>query len=141
MIEGEPKVSFGSGMGIQQEGVDPPAGSDDFNFVLGSDAETVTVTLTDDEGNAYTAELKNVKSGVKTYNLDDLQNFKPEPGPPQDKEYTLTFKASNPEGEEPSITGLIQEQVTGVTMTANGAVLHLLNHDPIGMGDVVVVKK
>ncbi|MGS6271664.1 flagellar biosynthesis protein FlgD, partial [Enterobacter hormaechei] len=60
---------------------------------------------------------------------------------PQDREYTLSFEAKNPEGDNPEISGLIQEQVSGVTMTANGAVLHLLNHDPITMGDVVVIQK
>jgi flagellar basal-body rod modification protein FlgD len=140
LIEGDPKVSFGGNMGIQQEGVEQPA-SDDFSFVLYSDAETVTVTLTDDEGNAYTAELKDVKSGMKTYNLDDLENFKPEPGPPQDREYTLTFTASNPEGETPEVSGLIQEQVQGVTMDPSGPILHLLNHDPIGMNKVFVIQK
>lgn len=139
LIEGDPKASFG-GIGIDQEGVERPA-ADDFSFVLGGDAETVTVTLTDDQGNGYTAELKNVKAGVKSYSLDDLENFKPEPGPPQDREYTLSFEASNPEGEKPQIFGLIQEQVEGVTIEANGPILHLRNHDPIGMGDVVVIQK
>lgn len=138
LIEGDPKVTFGSGVGILQEGAEAP---EKFSFLLGGDADTVTVTLTDAEGNAYTSELKNVKSGVKTYSLDDLENFQPEPGPAPDTEYTLTFKATNAEGENPEVSGLMQEQVQGVTMTANGAVLHLLNHDPIGMADVVVIQK
>lgn len=138
LIEGDPKVTFNSGIGIQQDGADT---AEKFSFLLGGDADTVTVTLTDAEGNAYTSELKNVKSGVKTYSLDDLQNFQPEPGPAPDTEYTLTFKANNAEGESPEVSGLMQEQVQGVTMTANGAVLHLLNHEPIGMADVVVIQK
>lgn len=137
LIEGDPKVTFGASP-FNDGGV---TGSDNFSFLLAGDAETVTVTLTDAEGNAYTAELKDVKSGVKTYNLDDLQNFQPEPGPPQDRDYTLTFDTKNTEGEKVEISGLIQEQVTGVTMTANGAVLHLLNRDPIAMGDVVVIQQ
>ncbi|MGS7189513.1 flagellar hook assembly protein FlgD [Enterobacter cloacae subsp. dissolvens] len=142
LIEGEPKVSFGEsdGNGIHQVGANP-GGSDEFSFVLGGDAETVTVTLEDSEGNAYTAELKNVKQGMNTYSLDDLENFKPEPGPPQDREYTLSLSASNPEGDKPTITTLIQEQVQGVTISPDGPVLHLLNHDPIGMGQVYVIKK
>ncbi|MDF7647145.1 flagellar biosynthesis protein FlgD [Pantoea sp. Acro-805] len=131
LIEGDPQVSFSDG---EEE-------SGTFSFLLGEDAETVTVTLTDAEGNAYTAQLKGVKSGVKTFSLDDLQNFQPEPGPPQDREYTLTFDAKNPEGDPPKISGLMQEQVQGVTITPDGAVLHLLNHEPIRIGDVVVIQK
>lgn len=142
LIEGEPKVSFGEsdGNGIHQVGANP-GGSDDFQFALAGDAETVTVTLEDSEGNAYTAELKNVKSGMNTYNLDDLENFKPEPGPPRDREYTLSLTASNPEGEKPDVTTLVQEQVQGVTITSDGPILHLLNHDPIAMNQVYVIQK
>ncbi|MGU3524251.1 flagellar hook assembly protein FlgD [Enterobacteriaceae bacterium C23F] len=140
LIAGDPKVSFGEGVGIDREGVEPSE-SGKFSFALNSDADTVTVTLTDDEGKAYTAELKNVKSGVQEYSLDDLENFKPEPGPPKDREYTLTFEAKNAEGENPTATGLIQEQVQGVTMMPGGAMLHLKDHDPIEMGDVVVIQK
>jgi flagellar basal-body rod modification protein FlgD len=131
LIEGDPKVSLSSDVEVPSE---------QFSFLLNEDAETVTVTLTDDEGNAYTADLKNVKSGVKTFNLDDLQNFKPSP-PANEKDYTLTFAAKNSDDSKPEISGLMQEVVQGVTMTGNGAVLHLLNHDPIGMGDVVVIQK
>lgn len=109
--------------------------------MLVGEAETVTVTLEDSQGNAYTAELKNVKSGMNTYNLDDLDNFKPEPGPPRDREYTITFEASNPEGDKPEVIGLVQEQVQGVTMDPNGPILHLLNHDPIFMDKVFVIQK
>ncbi|HCT7897983.1 TPA: flagellar biosynthesis protein FlgD [Enterobacter cloacae] len=141
LIEGEAKVSFGERFGIHQEGVETPDGSDDFHFALVGDAETVTVTLEDSEGNAYTAELKNVKSGMNTFNLDDLENFKPEPGPPRDREYTISFEASNPEGDKPEVIGLVQEQVQGVTMDPNGPILHLLNHDPILMSKVFVIQK
>ncbi|MGN7789060.1 flagellar hook assembly protein FlgD [Enterobacter sp. 22452] len=141
LIEGDPKVSFGnSDIGIHQVGVEPEV-SDDFQFALVGDAATVTVTLEDAEGNAYTAEIKNVKSGMNKFNLDDLENFKPEPGPPRDREYTLSFDASNPEGEKPQIFGLVQEQVQGVTMSENGPILHLLNHDPIDLSQVFVVQK
>ena len=142
LIEGEAKVSFGEpeGIGIQQVGAERPGGSDDFHFVLGGDAETVTVTLHDGD-KAYTAELKNVKQGMNTYNLDDLENFKPDPGPPRDREYTLSFEASNPEGENPEVFGLVQDQVQGVTMDPSGPILHLLNNDPIGMGKVFVIQK
>ncbi|WP_431138721.1 flagellar hook assembly protein FlgD [Enterobacter mori] len=140
LIEGEAKVSFGDKNAIHQEGVEIPGGSDDFHFALVGDAETVTVTL-HDGGQAYTAELKNVKSGMNTFNLDDLENFKPEPGPPRDREYTLSFEASNPEGENPEVIGLVQEQVQGVTMDPGGPILHLLNHDPILMSKVFVIQK
>ena len=138
LIEGDPKVSFG---GDEDKGDE---GNNTFSFLLGGKpekAEIVTVTLTDAEGNSYTAQLKNVTAGVKTFTLDDLQNFQPEPGPPQDREYTLSFDAKNAEGEQPKISGLIQEQVQGVTITPDGAVLHLLNHEPIRIGDVVVIQK
>ena len=140
LIEGEAKVSFGDRFGIHQEGVETPEGSDDFHFALSDDAETVTVTLHDGD-KAYAAELKNVKKGMNTFNLDDLENFKPEPGPPRDREYTLSFEASNAEGENPTVYGLIQEQVQGVTMDPNGPILHLLNHDPITMDKVFVIQK
>ncbi|EKD5159271.1 flagellar biosynthesis protein FlgD [Enterobacter cloacae] len=142
LIEGEAKVSFGEpGMGIHQEGVEQPGGSDDFHFVLTRDAETVTVTLEDSEGNAYTAELKNVKQGMNTYNLDDLENFKPEPGPPHDREYDISFAASNSDDDKPEVIGLVQEHVQGVTMDPAGPVLHLLNHAPIYMDKVFVIQK
>lgn len=141
LIEGEPKVYFGdSAIGIHQEGVEPRA-SEDFQFALVEDATTVTVTLEDSEGNAYTAEIKNVKSGMNKFNLEDLENFKPEPGPTRNREYTLSFEASNPEGEKPQIFGLVQEQVQGVTMSETGPILHLLNHDPIDLSQVFVVQK
>ncbi|MEW5495234.1 flagellar hook capping FlgD N-terminal domain-containing protein [Enterobacter cloacae] len=140
LIEGEAKVSFGERFGIHQEGVEQPGGSDDFHFALTGDADTVTVTLHDGD-KAYTAELKNVKQGMNTYNLDDLENFKPEPGPPRDREYTLSFEASNPEGENPEVIGLVQDQVQGVTMDPTGPILHLLNNDPIGMNKVFVIQK
>ncbi len=136
LIEGDPKLTFGGTGTAEGE-----AAADEFSFLLTGDADKVTVTLTDDEGNAYTAELKNVKAGVKSYSLDDLKGFQPEPGPEAGKEYTLSFSAKNAEGEAPEVSGLIQEQVQGVTMTNDGAVLHLLNHDPIGMADVVVIQK
>ena len=139
LIEGEAKVSFGNADSIQQEGVEPE-GSDDFHFALTGDAETVTVTLHDGD-KAYTAELKNVKQGMNTSTLDDLENFKPEPGPPRDREYTLSFEASNPEGENPEVIGLVQDQVQGVTMDPSGPILHLLNNDPIGMNKVFVIQK
>ncbi|MEW5558731.1 flagellar hook capping FlgD N-terminal domain-containing protein [Enterobacter asburiae] len=138
LIEGDPKVTTGSGIGITQDGENA---ADSFSFLLGGDADTVTVTLTAEDGTAYTADLKNVKSGVKTFSLDDLQNFQPDPGPAPDTEYTVTFDAKNAEGEKPEVSGLMQALVEGVTMTPGGAVLHLLNHDPIGMADVVVIQK
>lgn len=136
LIEGDPKVTVGAG--IQQEGEEL---ADKFSFLLGGDADTVTVTLTSEDGSVYTGELKNVKGGVKNFTLDDLENVQPNDGDLPEGEYTLTFEAKNAEGEKPEVSGLIQEQVQGVTMTSNGAVLHLLNHDPIGMADVVVIQK
>ncbi|OXL38134.1 flagellar biosynthesis protein FlgD [Enterobacter mori] len=141
LIEGEAKVSFGEPViGIQQVGVELPSNADDFHFALVGDAETVTVHLEDSEGNGYTAELKNVKSGMNTFSLDDLKDFKPS-APPADREYTISFEASNSEGDKPEVIGLVQEQVQGVTMDPNGPILHLLNHDPILMSKVFVIQK
>lgn len=140
LIEGEAKVSFGDApIGIMQEGVELPSNSDDLHFALGADAETVTVTLHDGD-QAYTAELKKVKQGMNTFNLDDLKDFKPAP-PPRDGEYTVSYEASNAEGEKPEVTGLVQEQVQGVTMSEYGPILHLLNNDPITMDKVFVIQK
>lgn len=140
LIEGEAKVSFGEpGIGIMQEGVEIPGNSDDFHFAMTGDAETVTVTLHDGD-QAYTAELKNVKQGMNTFNLEDLKDFKPS-APPRDKEYTISFEASNPEGDDPDVIGLVQEQVQGVTMDPSGPILHLLEHDPIPMTKVFVIQK
>lgn len=116
------------------------AGSENFSFLLDGEAETVTVTLTDSDGNAYTAELKNVSKGVQTYSFEDLTNFKPV-APAPDTTYSLSFEASNSGGDKPEISGLIQRQVEGVTITANGPILHLQDHDPVGMTDVVVIQK
>lgn len=141
LIEGEPKVSFGSsGIGIHQAGVvtPPKRDTDDINFALAGDAETVTVTLHDGD-QAYTAELKNVKSGMNKISLDDLKDFKPAQ-PPLDKEYTVSIEASNPEGEAPTVYTLVQEQVQGVSMDVNGPILHLRDHDPIGMEKVFVIQ-
>lgn len=134
LIEGEPEIT------LTPTPRDDSAVSEGFSFLLGGEAETVTVTLTDSEGKAYTAELKNVKSGVQTYSFEDLTNFKPE-RPAANTAYSLSFEASNAGGDKPEISGLIQRQVEGVTMTASGAVLHLQNHDPVTMADVVVIQK
>lgn len=145
LIEGEAKVSFGEPrVGIQQVGAElPPSGSDEFHFALVGDAETVTVTLHDGD-KAYTAELKNVKSGMNTFSLDDLKDIKPEMRP-EDRDpsiqYEISFEASNPEGDKPEVIGLVQEQVQGVTMDPNGPILHLLEHDPILMSKVFVIQK
>lgn len=140
LIEGEAKVSFGGEKNtIQQVGIELPESSDDINFALGGDAETVTVTLHDGD-QAYTAELKNLKQGIHKFNLDDLKDFKPAP-PPRDVEYTVTYEASNPDGENPEAFGLVQEQVQGVTMGPRGPILHLQDHDPIEMDKVFVIQK
>lgn len=134
LIEGDPEITPAPTPRGESEG------SESFSFLLVGEAEKVTVTLTDSDGNAYTAELKNVNAGVKTFSFEDLTNFKPAV-PAPDTTYSLSFEASNAGGEKPEISGLIQRQVEGMTMTANGAVLHLQDHDPVGMADVVVIQK
>lgn len=133
LIEGEPTVGYGD----MPEGSELP---DEFSFALADDATTVTVTLKDEAGNAYIAELSDVKKGVNTFSMDDLKNFKPAE-PDEGTSYTLSFEAKDINGETLTTTALIQTQVTGVSMTENGALLHIVGHDPIYISDVVVLQK
>lgn len=108
MIAGDAKVTWGSA-------AEPYADAGkELNFNLSGDAETVTVTLTNDNGESYSAELKDAKPGVNKFSLSDLENFKPSP-PPAGSEYTVTYSASNAGGEAPTVTGLTLDKVESVS--------------------------
>lgn len=134
LIEGDPEITTGPAA-PEGEGT-----SESFNFYLKGDADTVTVTLTDADDNAYTAKLKNVKEGVKKYSLDDLTGFEPAP-PNPDTKYTVTFDATSAEGEQPEVTALIQEQVKGATIQGGGVMLYLNDNKTIGMNEVFVIQQ
>jgi flagellar basal-body rod modification protein FlgD len=135
MIEGEPKVTWGAGSTLGEDA------ETELNFHQDGEAEKVTVTFTDEAGKAYTAELKDTKKGVNKFSLDDLENFQPS-APEDGVEYKVTFSASaKGEGAEaPKITGLIKDSVEGVSMTADGAVLHLKSGETTTIGDVFLLQ-
>jgi flagellar basal-body rod modification protein FlgD len=98
----------------------------DLSFSLESDADKVTVTLTDKEGNAYTAELKDLKAGVNKFTYDDLTNFKPsEPVIDQNSSFKVTYAATNEDGNTPKIVSLKKAKVEGVSFASGSAELQL----------------
>ncbi|NDJ55704.1 flagellar biosynthesis protein FlgD [Enterobacteriaceae bacterium 4M9] len=127
MIEGDPSISTSED------------GNKEFGFSLGSDAETVTVTLTDSAGNVYTGELKNVKSGVHKFSLDDLENVQPG-APTADTEFKVAFNAKNAEGASPEIVALKAAKVEAVSFTQSGAVLQLGLNGTATLGMVYMVE-
>ncbi|RPE04643.1 flagellar biosynthesis protein FlgD [Candidatus Pantoea deserta] len=114
MIEGNPVVNTSDADGANKA----------FAFSLDSDADKVEVTLTDKEGNAYQAELNNVKAGIHHYSLDDMSNFQPS-APPADSQFTVSFSATNGSGDTPGIVALKQAQVESVSFSSSGSVLQL----------------
>lgn len=114
-------------------------GNKDFSFAVGSDTDKVTVTLTDDAGNAYTADLKDLKSGVNSFSLDDLQDFKPS-APPADSNFKVTYSAANDDGTVPKIVSLKKSTVDGVSFSAQGAVLRLGKDGTTTLGDVYLIE-
>ncbi|MEM6051534.1 flagellar hook capping FlgD N-terminal domain-containing protein [Erwinia sp. P7711] len=95
-----------------------------FSFALDSDADNVEVTLTDKEGNAYRAELPNVKAGVQSYSLDDLSNFEPA-SPPEGTCYDVSLSATNSSGDAPNIMTLKKAKVNSVAFSSGGSLLEL----------------
>lgn len=114
-------------------------GNKDFSFAVDSDTDKVTVTLTDDAGNAYTADLKDLKSGVNSFSLDDLQDFKPS-APPADSNFKVTYSAANDDGSVPKIVSLKKSTVDGVSFSAQGAVLRLGKDGTTTLGDVYLIE-
>lgn len=127
MIEGDPTISTSAD------------GNKTFGLSLGSDAETVTVTMTDSAGNAFTGELKNVKGGVHKFTLDDLENVQPGP-PTADKEFKVTFSAKNADGDAPDVVALKSAKVEAVSFGPNGAILQLGMDGTATLGKVYMVE-
>ncbi len=127
MIEGDPTVSTSED------------GNKVFGLSLGSDAETVTVTLTDSAGNVFTGELKNVKGGVHKFTLDDLENVQPG-APTADKEFKVSFSAKNADGDSPDIVALKSAKVEAVSFGPNGAILQLGVDGSATLGKVYMVE-
>lgn len=127
-VEGDASVSFDKN------------GNKEFGFNLDSDADKVTVTLTDSQGNAYTAELKNVKTGVNKFTLDDLSGFQPAEPPADGGGYKVSFSASNDDGNTPNIASLKKAKVEGVSFTATGAVLQLGLNGTATLGEVYFIE-
>lgn len=101
-------------------------GNKEFAFALNNNADKVTVTLTDTEGNAYTAELKDVKSGVNKFTLDDLTHFQPsDPRENENSRFAVSFSATNEDGSVPDIISLKKSKVESVVFSSSGALLQL----------------
>lgn len=129
MIQGEPKVSTAEN-GNQKVGLS-----------LDSDADEVTVTLTDAAGNAYNAKLKNVEAGVHEYTLDDFDDFQPsDPRTQADTSFTVSFTATNADGSAPAITALKPAKVQSVSFTSSGAVLQLGVEGTASLSEVYLIE-
>lgn len=101
-------------------------GNKEFAFAVNNDVDKVTVTLTDSEGNAYTAQIKEAKAGVNKYTLDDLTDFQPsDPREMEDKSFKVSYSASNEDGSVPDITSLKKAKVESVVFSTAGAILQL----------------
>lgn len=131
MIEGDAKVTWGR---EGEDGTDPT-----LNFNLSDAAEKVTVTFTDETGAAYTAELKGGKAGLNKFSMDDLEGFKPS-APLEGTEYTVTYTASNAQGEAPTIVGLIKDNVEGFAMVNGVAELHLKSGNTATLNELYLVQ-
>lgn len=129
LIEGDPSVSTATG------------GNQDFALSLNGDADEITVTLTDDAGNAYTGTLNNVKAGVHEYTLDDLKDFKPsDPRSQTDKTFTVSYSATNASGDTPDIVALKKAKVDSVSFTQTGAVLQLGKDGTATLANVYLIE-
>lgn len=114
LIEGDPVVSTSEN------------GKQDLAFAVNADVEKVKVTLTDDQGNVYIGEIKDVKQGVNTYTLDDVTDFQPaDPREQPDTTFTVTYSATTESGDAPTIVALKAAEVESVSFSPNGALLHL----------------
>ncbi|WP_024527724.1 flagellar hook assembly protein FlgD [Serratia fonticola] len=114
MIEGDHVVSTSEG------------GNQDIAFTLDRDVEKVTVTLTDDQGNAYVGTVKDAKPGVNLYTLDDITDFQPtDPREQADTTFTVTYSAITADGDAPDIKALKPSTVESVSFNNGLAMLHL----------------
>ncbi|CFQ36317.1 flagellar hook assembly protein FlgD [Yersinia bercovieri] len=128
-IEGESVISFADD------------GNKEFAFAADTDVDKVTVTLTDSQGNAYSAVLENVKAGVNKFTFDDLSSFQPAE-PPTDIEggYKVSFSASNSDGSVPNVSALKKAKVDGVSFTTAGAVLQLGLNGTATLGNIYLIE-
>lgn len=108
-------------------------------FSINNDADTVSVILTDAQGNVYTAEMKDVKAGVHQFNLDDLTNFQPA-APGADETFKVSYSASNADGDTPEIVSLKKSTVESVSFTSTGALLQLGLNGTATLGEVYLVE-
>lgn len=120
-------------------------GNRDITFNLqskeGSEGDKVTVTLTDDQGNAYVGTIKDPKPGVNIYTLDDITDFKPtNPGAEKDTTFTVTYSATTAKGDTIEIDALKSAKVESVSFGPGSAVLHLGVDGTINMFDVFHIK-
>lgn len=120
MINGDPSVSLSK----DADG-HPLAGQSSFGVLNNADADHLTITLTDKNGNVYTQTLDDVKSGVHRYDLNDIkEGFAPaldENGGP----FKVKFSALNDNGESPALTALKMAKVQSVTIVNGSAQLDL----------------
>lgn len=115
-------------------------GNQRFGMALSSPADKVTVTLTDKKsGDAYSAELKDVKAGVHAYTLGDLDNFQPA-APPADTEFTVSYSAVTGSGAAPDIVSLKWAKVDAVSLAGGVAQLQLGVDGTAMLGDVYMVE-
>ncbi|RZN44862.1 MULTISPECIES: flagellar hook assembly protein FlgD [unclassified Escherichia] len=129
LVEGDTTVSTAQG------------GNNQFALSVNQDASDVTVTLTDDAGNAYTGKLKDVKAGVHEYTLDDLSDFEPsDPRKVSDTNFTVSYSATNPDGSTPDIVSLKKSKVDSVSFTQTGAVLQLGNDETATLANVYLIE-
>lgn len=129
LVEGDSTVSTADG------------GNTEFAFAVSNDTDRVTVTLTDPQGNAYTADLKDVKAGVHKYSMDDLTNFQPsDPTTQPDTSFKLTYAASTSDGDAPTITALKKATVDSVSFTSSGAVLQLGIDGTATLGQIYLIE-
>ncbi len=110
-------------------------------FSINSDADNVSVVLTDAQGNAYTAEMKDVKAGVHQFTLDDLTNFQPaDPRTVEGGSFKVSYSVSNADGSTPEIVSLKKSKVESVAFTSSGALLQLGLAGTAMLGDVYLVE-
>ncbi|URQ62659.1 flagellar biosynthesis protein FlgD [Pantoea alhagi] len=130
------------GRGIYVEGDNSVASNDDtFAFSVNNDVDKVSVVLTDQSGNAYTADLKDVEAGVHKFTLDDLSGFQPsEPGFDGEEIYKVSYTAANQDGSTPKIISLKHAKVESVSFTLSGAVLQLGLGGSATLGEVYLIE-
>ncbi|MGD8204169.1 flagellar hook assembly protein FlgD [Pantoea sp. FN0305] len=130
------------GRGIYVEGDSSVASKDDtFAFSVNNDVDKVSVVLTDQSGNVYTADLKDVEAGVHKFTLEDLSGFQPsEPGFDGKEIYKVSYTAANQDGSTPKIISLKHAKVESVSFTLSGAVLQLGLGGSATLGEVYLIE-